>query len=108
MSLSGSSSSYTLHLNSLSLPGAIRPARGRRAIIAEADAHALSEQARQAQSSHCGGSAAETVRSYRGLCEVERAFRSLKTVDLKIRPIHHRLEDRVRAHIFTVHARLLR
>lgn len=45
-------------------------------------------------------SAADTVRSYKGLCEVERAFRSLKTVDLKIRPIHHRLEDRVRAHIF--------
>jgi transposase len=45
-------------------------------------------------------SAAETVRSYKGLCEVERAFRSLKTVDLKVRPIHHRLEDRVRAHIF--------
>ena len=43
---------------------------------------------------------ADTVRSYKGLCEVERAFRSLKTVDLKIRPIHHRLEDRVRAHIF--------
>jgi len=43
---------------------------------------------------------AEAVRSYKGLCEVERAFRSLKTVDLKIRPIHHRLEDRVRAHIF--------
>jgi hypothetical protein len=32
--------------------------------------------------------------------QVERAFRSLKTVDLKIRPIHHRLESRVRAHIF--------
>ena len=31
---------------------------------------------------------------------MERAFRSLKTVDLKIRPIHHRLADRVRAHIF--------
>jgi transposase len=45
-------------------------------------------------------SADDTVRSYKGLCEVERAFRSLKTVDLKIRPIHHRLEDRVRAHIF--------
>jgi hypothetical protein len=45
-------------------------------------------------------SAADAVRSYKGLCEVERAFRSLKTVDLKIRPIHHRLEDRVRAHIF--------
>jgi hypothetical protein len=44
-------------------------------------------------------SAADAVRSYKGLCEVERAFRSLKTVDLKIRPIHHRLEDRVRAHI---------
>jgi transposase len=44
-------------------------------------------------------SAADTVRSYKGLCEVERAFRSLKTVQLKIRPIHHRLEDRVRAHI---------
>ena len=45
-------------------------------------------------------STADAVRSYKGLCEVERAFRSLKTVDLKIRPIHHRLEDRVRAHIF--------
>ena len=45
-------------------------------------------------------SAADTVRNYKGLCEVERAFRSLKTVDLKIRFIHHHLEDRVRAHIF--------
>lgn len=44
--------------------------------------------------------AADTVRSYKSLCEVERAFRSLKTVDLKVRPIHHRLESRVRAHIF--------
>ena len=43
---------------------------------------------------------ADAVRSYKGLCEVERAFRSLKTVDLKIRPIHHHLENRVRAHIF--------
>lgn len=33
------------------------------------------------------------------LTELERAFRSLKTADLKIRPIHHRLETRVRAHI---------
>ena len=31
---------------------------------------------------------------------MERAFRSLKTVDLKVRPIHHHLEGRVRAHIF--------
>ena len=41
-----------------------------------------------------------TVRSYKLLSNVERAFRSLKTVDLKVRPIFHRLEDRVRAHIF--------
>jgi hypothetical protein len=40
------------------------------------------------------------VRSYKALAQVERAFRSLKTVDLKIRPIHHRLESRLRAHIF--------
>jgi hypothetical protein len=44
--------------------------------------------------------APQLVRHYKGLAEVERAFRSLKTVDLKIRPIHHRLEHRVRAHIF--------
>jgi transposase len=42
----------------------------------------------------------DTVRNYKALADVERAFRSLKTVDLKIRPIHHRLETRVRAHIF--------
>ena len=39
------------------------------------------------------------VRSYKALANVERAFRSLKTVGLKVRPIHHRLADRVRAHI---------
>jgi hypothetical protein len=42
----------------------------------------------------------DTVRSYKLLGQVERAFRSLKTIDLKVRPIRHRLEDRVRAHIF--------
>ncbi len=40
------------------------------------------------------------VRNYKSLAQVERAFRSLKTVDLKIRPIHHRKAERVRAHIF--------
>jgi len=40
------------------------------------------------------------VRSYKQLTRVERAFRSIKTMDLHVRPIHHRLEDRVRAHIF--------
>jgi len=44
--------------------------------------------------------APECVRSYKSLANVERAFRSLKTVDLKVRPIHHRTADRVRAHIF--------
>jgi len=43
--------------------------------------------------------APECVRNYKGLANVERAFRSLKTVDLKVRPIHHRTADRVRAHI---------
>jgi transposase len=45
-------------------------------------------------------SSTDVVRSYKQLSNVERAFRSLKTVDLKVRPIHHRLEDRVRAHVF--------
>ena len=45
-------------------------------------------------------SAADAVRNYKALANVERAFRSLKTVDLKVRPIHHHLETRVRAHIF--------
>jgi Transposase DDE domain len=43
---------------------------------------------------------AEVVRSYKRLATIERAFRSLKTVDLKVRPIHHRAADRVRAHVF--------
>jgi hypothetical protein len=41
----------------------------------------------------------DAVRSYKLLSRVERAFRSLKTVDLQVRPICHRLEDRVRGHI---------
>ena len=42
----------------------------------------------------------QAVRHYKKLANVERAFRSIKTIDLKVRPIHHRLENRVRAHIF--------
>jgi len=42
----------------------------------------------------------DAVRSYKLLSNVERAFRSMKTIDLKVRPIHHRLADRVRSHIF--------
>jgi len=44
--------------------------------------------------------AATCVRTYKSLAQVERAFRSIKTMDLKVRPIHHHLENRVRAHIF--------
>ena len=41
-----------------------------------------------------------TVRAYKNLSKVERAFRCIKTVDLKVRPIFHRLDERVRAHVF--------
>ena len=44
--------------------------------------------------------AEDAVRYYKRLTRVERAFRSIKTVDLLVRPIHHRLATRVRAHIF--------
>ena len=41
-----------------------------------------------------------TVRSYKSLNLVERAFRCIKTVDLQVRPVYHWLADRVRAHVF--------
>jgi hypothetical protein len=44
--------------------------------------------------------ASATVLAYKSLAQVERAFRSLKTVELEVRPIHHRLAGRVRAHVF--------
>jgi len=47
-----------------------------------------------------GPGSEDTVRAYKDLAQVERAFRCLKTVDLHVRPIHHRLEERVRAHVF--------
>ena len=45
-------------------------------------------------------SADDTVRAYKGLTQVERLFRSLKGIEILIRPIHHREERRVLAHIF--------
>lgn len=45
-------------------------------------------------------SAADTVRSYKQLAQVERVFRTLKGGELQIRPIHHRTDARVRAHLF--------
>ena len=73
-------------------------ARKREAIVAEAALDGLyiirtSVPAAQMQAPQC-------VRNYKSLANVERAFRSLKTIDLKVRPIHHRTADRVRAHIF--------
>jgi hypothetical protein len=47
-----------------------------------------------------GMSAGAAVLNYKRLAEVERAFRTLKGVDLQVRPIRHRLEERVKAHIF--------
>ena len=41
----------------------------------------------------------DVVRSYKRLSQIERAFRSIKTVDLHVRPINHRLAHRVRAHV---------
>ena len=45
-------------------------------------------------------SASDVVRNYKSLSAVERAFRTLKSVDIMIRPIRHRKEVRVKAHIF--------
>ncbi len=42
----------------------------------------------------------DTVRAYKSLSQVERAFRTMKTVDLEIRPIFHWKDDRIRAHVF--------
>jgi transposase len=44
--------------------------------------------------------AADVVRAYKDLAQVERAFRILKGIDLQIRPVHHWLAPRVRAHVF--------
>ncbi|EDX74599.1 Transposase, IS4 family protein [Coleofasciculus chthonoplastes PCC 7420] len=44
--------------------------------------------------------AEDTVKAYKSLSKVEQAFRSYKTIDLKVRPIYHRNSDRVKAHVF--------
>ena len=45
-------------------------------------------------------SAQDTVRTYKGLSDVERWFRTLKGLEVRVRPIRHREERRVRAHLF--------
>ena len=44
--------------------------------------------------------AEQTVSTYKDLAQVEWAFRSLKTIDLQVRPIHHWKDDRIRSHVF--------
>jgi hypothetical protein len=44
--------------------------------------------------------AGDAVRAYKGLARIERAFRAMKAIDLQIRPVHHWIEPRVRAHVF--------
>jgi Transposase DDE domain len=44
--------------------------------------------------------ASSTVKAYKQLSNAERAFRSLKSIDIEVRPIHHRDPNRVRAHVF--------
>jgi transposase len=44
--------------------------------------------------------AEDCVRQYKNLAQVERAFRTMKSVDMRIRPIYHRLDDRIRTHLF--------
>jgi len=45
-------------------------------------------------------SAAEAVKSYKRLIQAEQAFANLKTVQLEIRPIHHKTDDRIKCHVF--------
>lgn len=42
----------------------------------------------------------EVIETYKGLQQVEQAFRNMKSMQLELRPVFHRLEDRVRAHVF--------
>jgi transposase len=78
--------------------GAFRWSRREESIRREAQLDGVYVVRTSEPKSRC--SAEDTVRRYKSLAQVERAFRSLKGIDLRIRPIHHRTEDHVRAHIF--------
>jgi transposase len=73
-------------------------ARDEKAIIEEAALDGIYVVRTSVKADRLG--AAEVVRSYKRLSVVERAFRSMKTVDLQVRPIYHYKADRVRAHVF--------
>ena len=47
-----------------------------------------------------GMSTTEVVNAYKSLTFVERAFRNLKTVQLEIRPVYHKTDERIRSHVF--------
>lgn len=79
-------------------PSALSFARKHQAIAAEAALDGLYIIRTSVSAAHMD--APDCVRNYKALANLERAFRSLKSIDLKVRPIHHRLADRVRAHIF--------
>ncbi len=85
------------HLELIITDNSFRFARRNEAITAEAALDGIYIIRTSVQASRM--EAADCVRNYKALANVERAFRSLKTVDLKVRPIHHRTADRVRAHI---------
>ena len=51
--------------------------------------------------------AATVVDTYESLANVERDFRSIKSIDLDLRPIYHWTSDRVRGHVFNLYARRL-
>jgi len=79
-------------------PGAFRWSRREESIRREAELDGIyivrtSEPAERL-------STADAVRGYKSLAQVERAFRCLKGLDLRVRPIFHRSEDHVRGHIF--------
>ncbi len=73
-------------------------ARNNTAIVAEARLDGI--YVLRTSMPHAKLDAEATVRSYKALASVERAFRSCKTVDLKVRPVFHWNEQRVRAHVF--------
>src|SRR5512135_3639692 len=86
------------HFDTLIADGHCRYVRRTEAIEREAQLDGL-YVIRTSESQHTL-SAADTVRSYKHLAHVERVFRTLKGLELQVRPIHHRTEERVRAHLF--------
>ena len=86
------------HFETIVADGQLRWARREEAIRREAELDGV--YVIRTSERGASWSAADTVRRYKSLAQVERAFRTLKGIDLRIRPICLRTEDHVRAHIF--------